>query len=346
MLLSRFFGVKPRTKLIAISFAGLIALNPSAQAEEVNVYSYRKPQLIQPMFDEFTAETGIKVNAVFAKKGMLERLKSEGQNSPADIVFTTDIGRLTDFKNAGLTQPVESDLIKANIPSHLRDPENHWFGLTSRARIIVASNDRVAEGELGSYEDLADPKWQGRICSRSGKHPYNIALISMMMAHHGNEATEKWLGGVKFNLARKPEGNDRGQVKAIREGLCDVAVINHYYMYQMASDPEQKAWADAVQVIFPNQNDRGTHMNISGMAMTRYAPHADSARRLIEFLAGDKAQAMYAEVNGEYPVNENIPLSDYLQSLGSFQRDEVDLSHVATFRAEASKMVDRVAYND
>lgn len=332
--------------LILLTLFCMPVIHTAAQANEVNVYSYRKPQLIQPMFDAFTAETGIQVNAVFAKKGMLERLKSEGQNSPADIVFTTDIGRLTDFKNAELTQATESESINANIPPNLRDPDNHWFGLTSRARIIVASVDRVAEGEPASYESLADSKWKGRICTRSGKHPYNIALISMMMAHHGNDSAEKWLSGIKSNLARKPEGNDRGQVKAIREGLCDVAVINHYYMYNMVSDPEQKPWADAVRVIFPNQDGRGTHMNISGMAMTRYAPHPENARKLMEFLASDKAQAMYAEVNGEYPVNEDIPLSEYLQSLGSFERDQVDLSKVATLRAEASKMVDRVAYND
>ena len=332
--------------LLLLTFIVSMPLHVTAQSGEVNVYSYREPQLIQPMFDEFTSQTGIKVNAVFAKKGMLERLKSEGQNSLADIVFTVDIGRLTDFKNAELTQSIKSDLINNNIPDHLRDPENHWFGLTSRARIIVASVDRVADEELSSYEDLADPKWQGRVCTRSGKHPYNIALISMMMAHHGNEAAEKWLAGVKSNLARKPEGNDRGQVKAIREGLCDVAVINHYYMYKMVSDPEQTAWAEAVNVVFPNQSDRGTHMNISGMAMTRHAPNTDNARKLMEFLASDTAQAMYAEVNGEYPVNEEIPLSDYLQSLGSFKRDQIDLSQVATLRAEASKMVDRVAYND
>ncbi|MGB5709101.1 MAG: Fe(3+) ABC transporter substrate-binding protein [Arenicellales bacterium] len=335
-----------RIYLAAITLTSVILLGPGAQAEEVNVYSSRKPQLIQPMFDEFSSQTGIKVNAVFAEKGMLERLRSEGQNSPADIVFTVDIGRLTDFKNAGLTQATESDQIKDNIPPNLRDPENHWYGLTSRARIIVVAKDRVANGELASYEGLADPKWQGKICTRSGKHPYNIALISTMMAYHGTEKTERWLSAVKSNLARKPEGNDRGQVKAIREGLCDVAVINHYYMYKMVSDPEQKLWADAVNVIFPNQNDRGTHMNISGMAMTRFAPNADNALKLMEFLAGDQAQAMYAEVNGEYPVNQEIPLSEYLKSLGEFKRDEVELAKVADLRAEASKMVDRVAYNE
>jgi iron(III) transport system substrate-binding protein len=277
---------------------------------------------------------------------MLERLKSEGKNSPADLVFTADIGRLSDFKNAALTQPVISDAINDQVPGNLRDPENHWFGLTSRARIIVASKDRVAEGEIANYEDLADPKWQGRVCTRSGKHAYNVALISMMMSVHGEEKAESWLQGVKSNLARKPEGNDRGQVKAIKEGVCDIAVINHYYMFQMISDAEQKPWADAVRVIFPNQQDRGTHMNISGMAMAKHAPNPDNARKLMEFLASDKAQIMYAEVNGEYPVKQSITLGGYLESLGAFKRDSLALDAVAANRAEASKMVDRVAYNE
>lgn len=318
----------------------------AAAAEEVNVYSYRQPQLIKPMFDAFTEQTGIKVNAVFAKKGMLERLKSEGQNSPADVVFTVDIGRLSDFKNSDLTQPVTSEAINAKVPESLRDPEKNWFGLTSRARIIVASRERVPEGTISSYEDLGKKDLGYRICTRSGKHPYNVALISMMMLHHGAEQAEQWLQGVKNNLGRKPSGNDRAQVKAIKEGECDVAVINHYYMYNMISDPEQKPWADAVNVIFPNQADRGTHMNISGMAMTRHAPNRDNAVKLMEFLASDSAQQMYAETNGEYPVNEAIPLSGYLESLGSFKRDTLNLEEVANLRAEASKMVDRVAYDE
>jgi len=333
----------------ALLLLTMVALGISTQnvlAQEVNVYSYRKPQLIKPMFEAFTAKTGVKVNAVFAQKGMLERLKSEGRNSPADLVFTTDIGRLSDFKNAALTQSVQSDIINAQVPDNLRDPDNHWFGLTSRARIIVAAKDRVADGEITTYEDLADPEWNGRVCTRSGKHAYNVALISMMMAVHGDEKAETWLNGVKSNLARKPEGNDRGQVKAIKEGVCDLAVINHYYMFQMISDKEQKPWADAVRVIFPNQQDRGTHMNISGMAMARYAPNPDNARMLMEFLASDQAQGMYAEVNGEYPVKQSIVLTGYLQSLGAFKRDNLALDKVATNRAEASKMVDRVAYNE
>lgn len=330
--------------LLTLSFIGSSTI--ASAAEEVNVYSYRQPQLIQPMFDEFTKQTGIAVNAVFAKKGMLERLQSEGQNSPADIVFTVDIGRLSDFRNADLTQPVESDAINASVPENLRDPEGHWFGLTSRARIIASSEDRVPDGAITSYEDLGKEDLGYRVCTRSGKHPYNVALISMMIAHHGEEEAEKWLSGVKSNLGRKPSGNDRGQVQAVSEGECDVAVLNSYYLYKMVSDPEQKAWMDGVRVTFPNQQDRGTHMNISGMAMTRYAPNSENAVKLMEFLASDTAQKMYADVNGEYPVNEAIPVSDYLESLGSFKRDELDLAEVAGLRSDASKMVDRVAYDE
>ncbi len=313
---------------------------------EVNVYSYRKPQLIEPMFDAFTARTGITVNAVYAREGMLERLRNEGANSPADLVFTVDIGRLSDIKNAGLTQAVRAPAILSAIPVGVRDSANHWFGLTARARILVAAKDRVAAGEIADYEDLAAPHWRGRICTRSGKHAYNVALIAAMIDRHGAEAAQKWLAAVKENLARTPQGNDRAQVKAIAEGVCDVAVINHYYMYKMANDPEQKAWADAVNVVFPNQDNRGTHLNISGMAMTKHAPNRDNALKLMEFLAGDTAQKMYAEVNGEYPLNEAIAIGDYLQSLGAFKRDTLALSRVAARRAAASKMVDRVGYDD
>ena len=335
-----------RNFLVAVLLAWLPHGATAGAGGEVNVYSYRKPQLIQPMLDAFTAEHGITVNAVYAKKGMLERLRNEGRNSPADVVFTVDIGRLSDFKNAGLTQAVVSARINRTIPAAVRDPNHHWFGLTARARILVAAKDRVTPDAITRYEDLADAKWRGRICTRSGKHAYSIALTAAMIHRHGVAGAQKWLAGVKDNLARTPQGNDRAQVKAVAEGVCDIAVINHYYMYQMASDDKQKAWADAVKVVFPNQNDRGTHMNISGMAMTKHAPNRANALKLMEFLASDVAQKMYAEVNGEYPVNQSIALGAYLKSLGDFKRDTVALSLVAGNRTEASKIADRVGYND
>jgi iron(III) transport system substrate-binding protein len=329
---------------LSLALASALVL-PASAGSEVNVYSYRKPELIQPMFDQFTAQSGVNVNVVYAKKGMLEKLKHEGVNSPADLVFTVDIGRLSDIKDAGLTQPVDSAVLDTNIPANLRDHENHWFGLTSRARIIVVSRDRIADGAVASYEDLANPELKGLVCTRSGKHAYMVALTASMISHHGVEQAQEWLHGLRDNLARKPEGNDRAQVKAIREGVCDVAVINHYYMYQMISDPEQKPWADAVNVVFPNQQGRGTHMNVSGMAMTRHAPNRDNALALMEFLSSAQAQAMYAQMNGEYAVKPGIPLAEAVAAWGTFKQDTIGLTDIAANRAEASKMADRVAYD-
>jgi len=317
----------------------------SLAAQEVNVYSYRPAALIKPMLDVFTEKTGIKVNLVYAKKGMLERLKHEGRNTPADLIFTVDIGRLSDIKAAGLTQAVQSDVLDTNIPQSQRDEEGHWYGLTARARILVASKTR-AKGELSSYADLASESMRGRVCTRSGKHPYMVGLTAAMIAHMGVQQTEQWVAGVKANLARKPQGNDRAQVKAISEGECDVAVINHYYMYKMLQDPKQKAWADSVEVIFPDQQGNGTHMNISGMVMSRYAKNHDKALSLMEFLSSSEAQKMYSEVNGEYPVQAGVALSEQLKMWGDFKRDDVSLTKVAANRAEAIKLMDRVAYDD
>lgn len=314
-------------------------------AEEVNIYSYRQPTLIKPMLDVFTADTDIDVNVVYAKKGMLERLQSEGRNTPADLVFTVDIGRLADIKSAGLTQSVDSELLDMHIPVSQRDAQGHWYGLTQRARILVASKDR-AKGEVSTYEGLASENMKGRVCTRSGKHPYMVGLTASMISYHGIEGAEKWLTGLKNSLARKPQGNDRAQVKAIKEGECDVAVINHYYMYNMLKDPKQVPWAESVDVIFPNQGDRGTHMNISGMAMTKYAKNPENALKLMEYLASSKAQKLYSEVNGEYPVQQGVEWSEQLKMWGEFKRDDISLSDVAANRAEAIKMMDRVAYDD
>lgn len=313
--------------------------------DEVNVYSYRQPFLIKPMFDAFTRETGIQVNVVFARQGLVERLEQEGRNSPADLIFTVDIGRLNDAVEAGVTQAIENDTLNANIPAQYRDPDGHWFGLTTRARIIAAAKDRVEEGAITTYEGLADPQWEGRVCTRSGKHVYNVALIASMIAHHGQEEAEQWLAGVKNNLARKPQGGDRDQVKAVSEGECDIALLNSYYMGAIMADEEQSQWADAVRIVFPNQDGRGTHVNISGMALTTGAPNRDNAIRLMEFLSGDLAQQMYAEQNNEYPVNPDVPWSGLLKSWGEFEADELPLATIAEHRSEAIRMVDRVGYD-
>ena len=339
-----------RTISTAVIAAAMLASVPGARAasEEVNLYSYRQPFLIQPKLDVFTEKTGITDNVAYAEERMLERIKAEGENTPADAVLTADIGRLKDMEDAGVLAAVNSEVLSENIPAAYRHPDGYWFGLTTRARIIFASKDRVGADEVTSYEDLADPKMKGRICIRSSKHLYNISLIASMIAHKGVEETEKWLLGVKANLARKPQGNDRAQAKAIYEGQCDVAIANTYYMGNMQTNdekPEQKEWASAINIIFPNQGDRGTHVNISGAAVLKHAKRKENAVKLLEFLASETAQSMYAAQNFEYPVKPGVAVSERVQSWGSFKADTISLSEVAKHRAEAARMVDRIGFD-
>jgi len=317
---------------------------PANAAGEVNIYSYREPGLINPLLSQFTKETGIKTNVVFATNGLIERLAAEGKNSPADLLLTNESGLLLQAVNAGVTQPVHSEVLAKTIPASLRDDKDQWFGLTRRARVVYASKDRVKQDAI-TYEELADPKWRGKICIRSGQHTYNVALVASMIAHHGAEYTEKWLNGLKANLARRPAGGDREAVRDVQAGLCDLAVGNTYYMAAMLKNPDQKAWADAVRIIFPNANDRGTHVNISGMALTANAPNKDNAIKLMEFLASPEAQRIYAEANGEYPVVEGIPASPLVQSWGPLKADPLPLSKIAALRKQASELIDRVQFD-
>ncbi|NJN47106.1 MAG: Fe(3+) ABC transporter substrate-binding protein [Candidatus Competibacteraceae bacterium] len=339
--------MKP-TVLITIACSLVLSLFSSVvwSAQEVNVYSYRQPFLIQPMFDAFTKATGIKVNVVFAKEGLMERLQREGLNSPADVMLTVDIGRLNDAVDMDLVQPVDSETLKANIPAQYRHPDGLWFGLTTRARIFVVSKERVKPDEASSYEALVEPQWKGRICTRSGKHVYSVALTAAMIAHHGEAAAEQWLTGLKNNLARRPQGNDRAQVKAIKEGQCDLALINSYYVGNMLADEEQSGWAAAVNIVFPNQDSDGTHVNISGMVLTKNAPNQENAIQLMEFLSGELAQQMYAEQNYEYPVNPTVPWSGLLKSWGEFKVDPLPLAEIAKYRTAATKLADKVGYDD
>ncbi len=337
-------------KLALMTLPLTLAATSVSASDEVNIYSFRQQFLIQPMLEAFTAETGIKTNVIFAKKGLIERLEHEGKNSPADIILTSDIGPLYYVVVKGLTQPVKSDVLTQNIPAHYRDPDNHWFGLTSRSRIIYASKDRVADGEIKTYEELADPKWKGRICTRSGKHTYTLSLVSSMIAHHGEAYTQEWLEGLKANLARKPQGNDRAQVKAIKDGVCDIALGNSYYFGKMVTNdahPEQKEWANAVNLIFPNQDGRGAHMSISGAALTKYAPNKENAIKLMEFLSEAKAQSMYAEANFEFPIRPGTKRSALLdQYMGDFKEDSISLQKIAELRADAARMVDKVGFDN
>ena len=330
---------------LALLATAATALAAPVLADEVNVYSHRQPELVQPLFDAFTAETGIPVNVAFVDKGMVERLTAEGDRSPADLVMTVDIARLSEVVNAGVTQSVESDTLDAAIPAEFRDPEGHWFGLTSRARIVYASKERVADGEVTTYEDLADPKWQGRICTRPGTNDYNVALAAAYLAHHGEEETRAWLEAVKGNLAKKPEGNDRGQVKSIWSGECDISLGNTYYMGQMLADPEQKDWAESVRIVFPTFQDGGTHMNISGVAMTKSAPNKDAALQLMEYLASDAAQAIYAETNNEFPIKPGVARSELVASWGEFTPDSLSLIEIAKLRPAALKLIEEVNFD-
>ncbi|MFW2587587.1 Fe(3+) ABC transporter substrate-binding protein [Sagittula sp. SSi028] len=323
----------------------LAAIAAPALAQEVNVYSYRQPELLAPLTDAFTEETGIKVNVAFLEKGMVERLQAEGARSPADLVFTVDISRLNAVVEAGLTQPVTSDVLTENVPAAYHDPEGHWWGLTTRARIVYASKDRVDPSEVTTYEDLADPKWQGRICIRSGTNAYNVALVSAMLHHHGEEYTKEWLEGVKSNLARKPQGNDRAQVKAIWAGECDISVGNTYYMGKMLEDDEQKEWASAVNVLFPTFEEAGTHVNISGVAMTAAAPNKENALKMMEFLSSPAAQEVYAEANYEYPIAPGTEAIDLVKGWGEYTADDVNLMTLAGLRGDALRLIEEVDFD-
>ncbi|MBR9836793.1 MAG: Fe(3+) ABC transporter substrate-binding protein [Rhodobacteraceae bacterium] len=330
---------------LATTALALIATAAPALAEEVNLYSYRQPELLAPLTEAFTAETGIDVNVAYLEQGMVERLQAEGDRSPADLVFTVDISRLAAVVNAGVTQSVTSEVLNANVPEQYRDPEGHWFGLTTRARIVYASKDRVDPSEVTTYEDLADPKWKGRICTRSGTHPYNVALVSAMLHHHGEEETKAWLEAVKANLGRKPQGNDRAQVRAIWAGECDIALGNTYYMGQMLNDPEQKEWADSVNVLFPVFEDGGTHVNISGVAMTKSAPNRENALKMMEFLTQPEAQEIYAHANFEYPIAPGTEADELVTSWGSFEADDVNLMTLAGLRADALRVIEEVDFD-
>lgn len=312
---------------------------------EINIYSYRQPFLIQPLTDAFTEQTGIKVNVAYLRKGMIERMKAEGKRSPADVVLTVDISRLAAVVEANLTQPVLNKTLEKNIPTIYRDPDNHWFGLTTRARIIYASKDKVPDGEVTTYENLADPKWKGRICTRSGTNAYTVALTSAIIHHHGAEKAEEWLRSVKNNLARKPQGNDRAQVKAIWAGECDISIGNTYYMGKMLKDPEQKAWADSVRIVFPVFENGGTHVNISGIALAKHSPNKENAIKLMEFLSSPEAQKIYAFANFEYPIAPNAEPAELVKNWGTFTPDDVNLMDLAKLRSTALKLTEIVDFD-
>lgn len=334
--------------LFGAGLSALLALPLTGFADsEVNLYSARKENLIKPLLDRFTEQTGIQVNLVTGKAdALLKRLQSEGINSPADLLLTTDAGRLYRAKQAGVTQAVESAVLTAAIPANYRDPEGHWFGLSVRARPILYVKDRVDPSQLSTYEALADAAWKGRICIRSSSNIYNQSLLASLIAADGVEATESWARGLVANLARPPVGGDRDQIKAAAAGQCDLAVANTYYLAGMltSNDESQRLAAEKMGVFWPNQDGRGVHVNVSGAAVTRSASNRDAAIRLIEFLASDASQQWYAETNGEYPVRPGIALSPVLDAWGDFKADDLGLEKLGELNAEALRLMDRAGW--
>ena len=320
-------------------------LGSSVSASELNIYSYRQPFLIEPLTSAFSDQTGIKVNIVHLKKGMIERMKAEGKRSPADIVLTVDISRLSALVDAELTQSVDSPILDSNIPEKYRDPNGLWFGLTTRARIIYASKERIKNGEVETYEQLADPKLRGKICTRSGLNAYNLALTSAILHHHGEEFAINWLNGLKGNLARKPQGNDRAQVKAIWAGECDISIGNTYYMGKMLEDAEQAEWANSVRIIFPKFENGGTHVNVSGIGMAKFSPNPENALKFMEFLSSATAQEIYATANFEYPIAPGTQADKVVKSWGSFEADDVNLMTIAKLRKRALELTEIVDFD-
>jgi len=337
---------KSRCILTIAVVANLILSNHVTATSEINIYSARKEALIKPLLDKFTVQTGVKVNLVTGKAdALLKRLTSEGMNSPADILLTTDAGRLHRAKIAGVTQAFNSKQLESVIPSRYRDPEGHWVGLSLRLRPILYRKDKVNPTELSSYEDLANPKWKGRICIRSSGNIYNQSLVASLIAANGEAATEQWAKRFVANFARPPKGGDRDQIKAAASGQCDIAIANTYYLAGMLKSSESvQLQARKMAVFWPNQENRGAHVNISGATIMRSSKNRDNAIKLIEFLASEEAQQWYAESNSEYPARRNTPVSKLLKGWGTFNADSLNLSRLGELNTKAVMLMDRVGW--
>ena len=334
-----------RLALLAVLGAGLPFTAAQAQ-EEVNLYTTREPGLIQPLLEAFTQETGIAVNSIFVRDGLAERVAAEGERSPADVLMTVDFGNLIDLVEKGLTQPAQSAVLNAAVPANLRGESGDWYALSMRARVLYAAKDL----ELTSfrYEQLDDPEWRDKVCIRSGQHPYNTAMIGAHVVHHGEAATEAWLAGLKENLARAATGGDRDVARDIMGGICDIGIANSYYVGLMrsgAGGPDQEKWGAAIDVVLPTFDDGGTHVNISGAALARHAPNKAAAVRLLEYLVSDAAQKIYAEANFEYPVKRGAPIHPIIASFGPLNIDAITLSEIAAARGVASRLVDKVGFD-
>ncbi|MDB5590859.1 MAG: iron transporter substrate-binding protein [Enterovirga sp.] len=333
---------------LVVGFASLLAGAIPAVAQEVNLYTTREPGLIKPLLDAFTRSSGIKVNTVLVDKGLAERVAAEGERSPADVLMTVDVGNLMELVDKGLAQPVASPALDAAIPAHLRAADGRWYALSLRARVAYVDAG-LGDVQALTYEELADPKWKGKICIRSGQHPYNTALIGAYLARHGEEKTEAWLRGLKANLARRAGGGDREVARDIKADLCDLGLANSYYVGLMRGGKggaEQKSWADAIKVVLPTFAGGGTHVNVSGAVVARNAPNKDAAVKLLEFLVTEEAQAIYAQSNYEYPVRAGAKADPIIAALGPLNPDTTPLPEIAKNRKLASMLVDKVGFDN
>lgn len=342
--------IKRITSLTAAAAAALALLAPTAghgADDAVNVYSSRHYDTDNALYEEFTAETGIDVNLIEGDADQLiARIKAEGRNSPADILITVDAGRLWRAEEAGVLTPVRSEVLEARVPASLRHPDGLWYGLSKRVRIMVYAKDRVDPASITTYEDLADPAWRGRVCMRSSTNVYNQSLVASMIEANGIEATETWAEGLVDNFARPPQGADTDQILAVAAGECDVAVVNHYYLVRLmkSDDADERDAAAAVDVVFPNRDDRGAHANVSGAGVVATAPHKENAIAFLEYLTTDQAQAYFVMGNHEFPVVEDVKMEPILVEWGPFKTDQVNAAKYGENNAEAVKLMDRAGW--
>lgn len=322
---------------------------PAGAQQQINLYTTREPGLMKPLVDAFTRSTGITVNSIFVQSGLAERVAAEGARSPADILMAVDIGEVINLVDKGLTQSVRSTALEQAVPANLRGPAGEWFALSLRARVLYAAADLPLTSF--HYEQLADLQWRGRLCIRSGQHPYNVAMIAAHIAHHGEAATETWLRGMKANLARPATGGDRDGARDIMGGICDIAIANSYYVGLMRSGsggPEQQKWGAAIKVLLPTFQGQGggTQVNISGASVARHAPNRAAAVQFLEYLVSGEAQKIYAEANYEYPVNRSAVVHPLIATLGTLRVDRLQLAEIAKHRAAASRLVDKVGFDN
>ena len=339
---------RTRRLLMTVLTAAVVAMPATAQEKVLNLYTARHYQTDEALYANFTRQTGIRINRIEGgEDALFERIKSEGANSPADVFITVDVGRLWRAEQAGFFASVRSHALESRVPAAYRDPQGQWFGFSARARVIAYNKDAVKPREIRNYEDLADPKWKGRLCVRSSSHPYNLSLVGSMIAHLGEQKAEQWVRGLKNNLARDPKGGDTDQLTAVAAGECDIAIANTYYIVRLmrSGRAQDKAVVQKLGVVWPNQDNRGVHMNISGGGMLKHAPHREAALRFLEYLASDQAQAYFANGNNEWPVVPGVAIGNpELESLGKFKMDAINVGLLGRNQPMAQRIADRAGY--